>query len=112
MKKIYVAGCGGMLGEAFHKQFKEEYELKCTDKDLDDTYVTNTLAVENAVLISNKLDIPLLYIRWLQGAVRRLGHAQPAWRLRPLQVYGRALCRRACKQIPRVPRWVDDGSRT
>ena len=60
MKKIYVAGCGGMLGEAFHKQFKEEYELKCTDKDLDDTYVTNTLAVENAVLISNKLDIPLL----------------------------------------------------
>jgi len=106
MKKIYVAGCGGMLGEAFHKQFKEEYELKCTDKDVnapwlsfldfrdfntyerdvtefnpdylfhlgaytdleycennsDDTYVTNTLAVENAVLISNKLDIPLLYI--------------------------------------------------
>ena len=106
MKKIYIAGCGGMLGEAFHKQFREEYELKCTDRDVneswlsfldfrdfdayqadviafkpdylfhldaytdleyceknpDDTYVTNTLAVENAVFIANKLNIPLLYI--------------------------------------------------
>lgn len=106
MKKIYIAGCGGMLGEAFHQQFKEDHQLKCTDKDVneswlsfldfrdfaayskdvaefapdylfhlgaytdleycenhpDDTYITNTLAVENAVLIANKLDIPLLYI--------------------------------------------------
>ena len=105
-KKIYIAGCGGMLGEAFYKQFKGEYEIKCTDKDVneewlsfldfrereayikdvidfnpdylfhigaytdleyceenvDDTYVTNTLSVENAVYIANKLDIPLLYI--------------------------------------------------
>ena len=106
MKKIYVAGCGGMLGEAFYQQFKENYVLKCTDKDVnaewlsfldfrdfeayqndilkfmpdylfhlgaytdleyceknaDDTYSTNTLAVENAVLLANRLDIPLLYI--------------------------------------------------
>ena len=106
MKKIYIAGCGGMLGEAFYKQFKKEYTLKCTDKDVnedwltfldfrdsdayekdvkdfdpdylfhlgahtslefceenpDDTYLTNTLSVENAVRISNELDIPLLYI--------------------------------------------------
>ena len=106
MKKIYVAGCGGMLGEAFYKQFKEGYELKCTDKDVneswlsfldfrdfdaysrdvaefapdylfhlgaytdleycennaDDTYLTNTLAVESGVLIANKLNIPLVYI--------------------------------------------------
>jgi len=106
MKKIYIAGCGGMLGEAFHKQFKDDYVLKCTDKDVyddwlsfldfrdfekyrndvrdfkpdylfhlgaytdlefcennsDDTYATNTLAVENAVYISNELNIPLLYI--------------------------------------------------
>ncbi len=106
MKKIYIAGCGGMLGEAFYRQFKDEYELKCTDKDVneewlsfldfrdfnaykkdvfkfnpdylfhlgaytdlefcennpDDTYNTNTLSVENAVFISNELDIPLLYI--------------------------------------------------
>ncbi len=105
-KKIYIAGCGGMLGEAFHQQFKDSYELKCTDKDVndtwlsfldfrdydayakdvkdfkpdylfhlgaytdleyceknpEDTYATNTLAVENAVYIANSLDIPLLYI--------------------------------------------------
>lgn len=105
-KRIYIAGCGGMLGEAFYKVFGENYELKCTDKDVnddwlsfldfrdyeayrrdvidfrpdflfhlgaytdlefceenaDDTYVTNTLAVENAVHIANDLGIPILYI--------------------------------------------------
>lgn len=105
-KKIYIAGCGGMLGEAFYKIFGEEYDLKCSDIDVnekwlsymdfrdydaywkdvsefkpdhlfhlgahtdleycelnqDDAYATNTIAVENAVYISNKLDIPLLYI--------------------------------------------------
>jgi len=105
-KKIYIAGCGGMLGEAFHKQFRDSYELKCTDIDVndtwlsyldfcdieayredvlefnpdylfhlgaftdlefceehsDETYVTNTLTVENACYIANQLDIPLLYI--------------------------------------------------
>ena len=105
-KKIYIAGGGGMLGEAFHKVFLNDFELKCTDIDVnsewlsfldfrdlgsyitdvidarpdflfhlgaytdleyceknpDDTYRTNTLSVENAVYIANKLDIPLLYI--------------------------------------------------
>jgi dTDP-4-dehydrorhamnose reductase len=105
-KKIYIAGCGGMLGEAFYKAFGNSYELKCTDKDVneswlslldfrdfdaykkdvfdfkpdylfhigaytdleycelnaDDTYVTNTLSVENATYIANALEIPLLYI--------------------------------------------------
>ena len=105
-KKIYIAGCGGMLGEAFYKQFKDDYDLKCTDKDvnapwlsyldfrdfeaykedvlrfkpdylfhlgaytdlefcelnIDDTYNTNSLAVENAVYIANELLIPVLYI--------------------------------------------------
>jgi dTDP-4-dehydrorhamnose reductase len=106
MKKIYIAGSGGMLGEAFYEVFKEDFEIKCTDKDVntdwlefldfrefdayaadvknynpdflfhlgaytdlefceqnvDDTYLTNTLSVENAVIIANQLDIPLLYI--------------------------------------------------
>ena len=100
MKKIYIAGCGGMLGEAFYIQFKGGYEIKCTDKDVnekwlsfldfrdfdvykkdveyfspdylfhlefceenpDETYLTNTLSVENAVCIANELDIPVLYI--------------------------------------------------
>jgi len=104
--KIYIAGCGGMLGEAFYHTFKNEYNLKCSDKDVnedwlthldfrefttykkdvfdfhpdylfhlgaytdleyceknsDDTYITNTLSVENAVHIANELNIPLLYI--------------------------------------------------
>jgi len=105
-QKIYIAGCGGMLGEAFYTQFKNEYLLKCTDKDVnvnwlsfldfrdfeaykkdvtdfnpdylfhlgaytdlefceqnrDETYRTNTISVENAVYIANKLNIPILYI--------------------------------------------------
>jgi dTDP-4-dehydrorhamnose reductase len=106
MKRIYIAGCGGMLGEAFYRQFREHYQLRCTDKDVnedwlsyldfndfqayrkdvldfkpdylfhlgaytdlefcelhpDETYVTNTISVENAVYIANELDIPILYI--------------------------------------------------
>jgi dTDP-4-dehydrorhamnose reductase len=33
--KIYIAGCGGMLGEAFYTQFMNDYEIKCTDKDVN-----------------------------------------------------------------------------
>jgi len=105
-QKIYIAGCGGMLGEAFYSVFSQDYNLKCTDIDVnddwlryldfrdldsykkdvelfqpdylfhlgaytdleycelhpDDTYLTNTIAVENAVYIANNMDIPLLYI--------------------------------------------------
>lgn len=39
MKKIYIAGCGGMLGEAFHKIFCD-YELKCTDKDVNESWLS------------------------------------------------------------------------
>lgn len=39
-KKIYIAGCGGMLGEAFYTQFRDEYELKCTDKDVNDSWLS------------------------------------------------------------------------
>lgn len=105
-KKIYIAGSGGMLGEAFHKVYGLENALRCTDKDVndiwlsyldfrdadsyardvelfnpdylfhigaltsleycednpDDAYATNSIAVETAVHIANRLDIPLLYI--------------------------------------------------
>lgn len=105
-KKIYIAGAGGMLGEAFYEIFSSDYNLKCTDIDVnetwleyldftdrdayikdvkdfnpdylfhlgaftdlefceenqDETYITNTLSVENAVYISNELNIPILYI--------------------------------------------------
>jgi len=33
--RIYIAGCGGMLGEAFHKVFGANYHLKCTDIDVN-----------------------------------------------------------------------------
>lgn len=39
-KKIYIAGCGGMLGEAFYSQFKNDYEIKCTDKDVNDSWLS------------------------------------------------------------------------
>ena len=39
-KKIYIAGCGGMLGEAFYKQFNDDYILKCTDKDVNEPWLS------------------------------------------------------------------------
>jgi dTDP-4-dehydrorhamnose reductase len=41
MKRIYIAGCGGMLGEAFYKQFSPQYELKCTDIDVNDSWLSH-----------------------------------------------------------------------
>jgi dTDP-4-dehydrorhamnose reductase len=104
--KIYMAGAGGMLGEAFFKEFNGDYEIKATDIDvnedwlsyldfrnlqeyiqdvtkfnpdylfhigaftdleycennIEETYRTNTMSVENAVYIAKSLNIPLLYI--------------------------------------------------
>ncbi len=40
MKKIYIAGCGGMLGEAFFKTYKNEYDLKCTDIDINQSWLS------------------------------------------------------------------------
>ena len=39
MKKIYIAGCGGMLGAAFFDVFGNDYELKCTDKDPNESWL-------------------------------------------------------------------------
>ena len=38
--KIYIAGGGGMLGEAFYKLFNEKYNLKCTDIDVNEKYLS------------------------------------------------------------------------
>ena len=35
-----MAGCGGMLGEAFYTQFKNDYEIKCTDIDLNEKWLS------------------------------------------------------------------------
>ena len=39
-KKIYIAGAGGMLGEAFYRIFKDDYEIKCTDKDVNEKWLS------------------------------------------------------------------------
>ena len=39
MKKIYMAGVGGMLGEAFHQVFSKDYSLVCTDKDVNEDWL-------------------------------------------------------------------------
>ncbi len=39
-EKIYLAGCGGMLGEAFYAQFKNDFELMCTDIDLNENWLS------------------------------------------------------------------------
>jgi dTDP-4-dehydrorhamnose reductase len=133
-KKIYIAGCGGMLGEAFYEKFRDDYILKCTDKDVneswlsfldfrnfdaykkdvvefgpdylfhlgaytdlefcemngDETYNTNTLAVENAVYLANELKIPLLYIS-TAGIFDGAKELYDDWdQPNPLGVYARA----------------------
>ena len=39
-KRIYISGCGGMLGEAFYKVFGTEYDIKCTDIDLNESWLS------------------------------------------------------------------------
>jgi dTDP-4-dehydrorhamnose reductase len=34
-KKVYIAGCGGMLGRAVHAEFSHDCEVKATDIDLN-----------------------------------------------------------------------------
>lgn len=40
-KKIYIAGGGGMLGEGFYKTFKDEYELRITDIDTNEEWISH-----------------------------------------------------------------------
>jgi dTDP-4-dehydrorhamnose reductase len=38
--RIYIAGCGGMLGKAFYQKFKDDFDLKCTDIDLNENWLS------------------------------------------------------------------------
>ena len=40
MKKMIIAGAGGMLGKAFYQEFKNNYNLTCTDIDLNESWLT------------------------------------------------------------------------
>lgn len=39
-RRIYIAGCGGMLGEAFQRQFRGAVDLCCTDIDVNDDWLS------------------------------------------------------------------------
>ena len=39
MKRIYMAGAGGMLGKAFYGQFKGSYLLRCSDIDVNEDWL-------------------------------------------------------------------------
>ena len=39
-KKIFIAGCGGMLGEAFYKKFNNNNSLYCTDIDVNEKWLS------------------------------------------------------------------------
>jgi dTDP-4-dehydrorhamnose reductase len=39
-KKIYMAGVGGMLGAAFHEVFAEDYDLRCTDINVNESWLS------------------------------------------------------------------------
>lgn len=39
-KRIFIAGCGGMLGEAYHSVFSDGYDIKCTDIDVNETWLS------------------------------------------------------------------------
>ena len=38
--KIYISGSGGMLGEAFYNKFRVHYDLKCTDIDVNEDWLS------------------------------------------------------------------------
>jgi dTDP-4-dehydrorhamnose reductase len=39
LKRIYMAGCGGMLGQAFHEEFAPLTETRCTDIDVNEEWL-------------------------------------------------------------------------
>ena len=87
--------------EAYKKDvmdFKPDYlfhlgaytDLEFCEQNADDTYMTNTLSVENAVYIANELDIPLLYIS-TAGIFDGKKELYDDWDLpNPLGVYARS----------------------
>ena len=39
IKKIFISGAGGMLGQAFFNVFKNEYIIKCYDIDVNEEWL-------------------------------------------------------------------------
>jgi dTDP-4-dehydrorhamnose reductase len=41
MDRIYIAGCGGMLGAAFYEEFGASVEVRCTDIDVNEEWLSH-----------------------------------------------------------------------
>ena len=41
MNKIYMSGAGGMLGLAFFEEFSQEYEIRASDKDVNEDWLNH-----------------------------------------------------------------------
>ena len=39
VNKIFIAGAGGMLGQAFYKVFSKNHDLRCTDIDANEDWL-------------------------------------------------------------------------
>ena len=39
MDRVYIAGCGGMLGSAFYEEFSPHADLRCTDIDVNEDWL-------------------------------------------------------------------------
>ena len=39
INKVYIAGCGGMLGDAFYKIFSKKFIVKCSDKEVNEKWI-------------------------------------------------------------------------
>lgn len=132
--KILITGCGGMLGDAFYKLYKDKYIIKATDIDLNEdwleyldvrdfdqykniveafkpniilhlaaltdleyceenqtnAYLTNTIAVENAVDLAKQVDATLVYIS-TAGIFDGKQELYDDWDLpNPINIYGRS----------------------
>ena len=57
-----MAGVVGMLGEAFHKQFKEEYTLKCTDIDENEEWLYYLNIRDKAIYRNDVTEFNLVFL--------------------------------------------------
>ena len=53
-ERIYIAGGGGMLGEAFYLRFRDEFELKVTDIDVNEPWISH---LDFRDLVSYRADV-------------------------------------------------------
>ena len=133
-RRVFITGCGGMLGESFYHYFKDKVTLQASDIDVneewlsyldardydeyrkqvldfqpdicihlpaftdleycelhpDETYNTNTIAVENSVFVAREVGAVLVYIS-TAGIFNGKKEYYDDWDTPdPINVYGRS----------------------